>query len=76
MVVGIEPFGHLHGSDRRTVGGVPAARHFEVNAQVDQIGCPVEPRWYGAYQGAHIENMIVQAKIVGWNQVDPSLFLL
>src|SRR3546814_16857464 len=71
MIVGVEPFGHLH---RRRVGGMGAAGmgmaglraagHGEIEVGADRLAAPVIAGRDGADQGGGGEDMVVEREVV------------
>src|SRR3546814_6492358 len=71
MIVGVEPFGHLH---RRRVGGMGAAGmgmaglraagHGEIEVGADRLAAPVIAGRDGADQGGGVEDMVVEREVV------------
>src|SRR3546814_9360253 len=70
MIVGVEPFGHLH---RRRVGGMGAAGmgmaglraagHGEIEVGADRLAAPVIAGRDGADQGGGVEDMVVEREV-------------
>ena len=85
VVVRVEPLRHLAGEGR---GLFPAAAHssacalagaagdLEAQCQLDGSAVPLKARRDISEQAAHVEHLVVEAEVVGRDEVDPGRLLL
>ena len=59
VIIGVEPFRHLHSRDR-SVLVLDATRHGKIGRQIDAVAPPLVALWHRAHHSNGIEHMIVE----------------